>query len=56
MSGRAWSVVRGRARLCAVVRAWSVIRGRARSVVRGRAVLPASRPATARTNERTNNI
>ena len=33
-----WSVVRGRARPCAVVRAWSVMRGRARScvVVRGR--------------------
>ena len=32
-----WSVVRGRARSCAVVRAWSVMRGRALScvVVRG---------------------
>ena len=43
--GRAWSVVRGRS--CVVGRAWSVVRGRAWScvVVRGRAVLPASRPA-----------
>ena len=43
--GHSWSFVVVRGRSCAVVRAWSVIRGRARSVVRGRAVLPASRPA-----------
>ena len=53
--GRSCAVGRGRAQSCAVVRgracvvghAWScvVVRGRARSVVRGRAVLPASRPA-----------
>ena len=44
--GRARSVVRGRARSC--------VCGRSFVVVRGRAVLPASRSATARTNERTN--
>ena len=57
--GRAWSVVRGRAWSCAVGHSWScvVVRGRACSVgavVRGRAVLPASRPALPwheRTNE-----
>ena len=45
---RAWSVIRGRAWSCAVGRAWSYAVGRARScgrAVRGRAVLPASRPA-----------
>ena len=49
------AAVRGRS--CVVVRAWSVMRGSARSVVRGRAVLPASRPALPwheRTKEGTN--
>ena len=48
---RVWSVVRGCARSC--------VRGRSFVVVRGRAVLPASRPAlpwNERTKERTNNI
>ena len=49
---RAWSVIRGHLLSCVVVRgrsfvvghSWSCAVGRARSVVRGRAVLPASRP------------
>ena len=69
--GRARSVVRGRAS-CVVGHSWSCAVGRAWScaAVRGRAVLPASRPAlpccplrgqhcrdtNERRNERTNNI
>ena len=55
---RACVVVHGRARSCVVGRARSCVRGRSFVVVRGRAVLPASRPALSwheRMNERTSN-